>query len=69
MTPIIRYGEANRAVRDVQHRLVRALDAELAVDGVFGEATREAVRRFQRDRGLAADGIVGPETWLSLIHI
>jgi len=68
VTPIIRYGEANRAVRDVQHRLVRALDAELAVDGVFGEATREAVRRFQRDRGLAADGIVGPETWRSLVE-
>ena len=32
------------------------------VDGIFGEQTQEAVRRFQMDMGIGNDGIVGPQT-------
>ncbi len=35
-------------------------------DGVYGDATAAAVRRFQRDAGLAPDGIVGPRTLRAL---
>jgi len=31
-------------------------------------ATDRAVRRFQSDNGLAADGIVGPQTWSALLR-
>lgn len=34
-----------------------------AVNGVFGEGTDKATRRFQQDRGLAVDGIAGPQSW------
>jgi len=36
------------------------------LDGIFGSATADAVRRYQSSRGLAADGIVGCNTWRSL---
>lgn len=31
-------------------------------DGVFGPRTLEAVRRFQKESGIAVDGVVGPRT-------
>src|SRR5262249_11988343 len=34
--------------------------------GDFGPTTEENVRRYQRSRGLDADGICGPLTWTSL---
>lgn len=36
------------------------------LDGVFGEQTYNAVRRYQSSRGLAVDGIIGCNTWRSL---
>ena len=34
--------------------------------GYFGAQTQNAVREYQRSRGLSADGIVGCNTWRSL---
>ena len=63
---LIRKGDRGEAVRDIQYRLARLLDRDLVADGVFGDATLALLRQFQRERGLAADGIVGPQTWRAL---
>lgn len=36
-------------------------------DGIFGILTEEAVRHFQKEHNIKADGIVGPKTLLLLI--
>jgi N-acetylmuramoyl-L-alanine amidase len=35
-------------------------------DGIYGPVTKRAVQAFQKARGLAVDGIVGPQTWGAL---
>lgn len=39
------------------------------VDGIFGSGTEGGVLAFQRKKGLAEDGIVGPETWSALLGV
>lgn len=45
-------------------KLQRALN--LYADGIFGKLTEEAVKDFQKSKGLTADGIVGAKTWIAL---
>lgn len=37
------------------------------VDGIYGRNTEAAIKRFQQQNGLTADGIIGPATWQKLI--
>ena len=36
-------------------------------DGRFGNETRAAVKRFQKDHMLRTDGVIGPLTWAELM--
>ena len=54
---VLERGDSGPAVKRLQRRL-RVTPA----DGEFGPATERVVRRFQRRRGLTADGVVGPQT-------
>ena len=68
MTPVLRRGDGGEPVRDLQQRLSRlglSADAEL---GEFGDATEQAVRIFQEQRGLRIDGLCGPQTWSALVE-
>jgi lysozyme len=50
------------AVQAFQERL-RALGFALDADGVFGPQSKRVTMAFQREQGLAVDGIVGKKTW------
>ena len=38
----------------------------VAIDGIYGPATKNAVVALQRMSGLPQDGIMGPNTWKAL---
>ena len=59
-------GGGDPNVRWLQATLNQLIGAGLAVDGIAGRATREAVRSFQTRSNLAQDGIAGPQTVAAL---
>jgi len=64
--PTLRRGSQANPVLLVKEVQKKVGSVGPQVDGVFGPLTEAAVRRFQRDRGLVPDGIVGPTTWAAL---
>ena len=54
-------GDSGPRVRRLQRALAQ-LGYDVTPDGVFGPGTTAAVRSFQEDAGLDADGVVGSET-------
>jgi hypothetical protein len=62
---LISTGDSGAGVETAQQRLVE-LGYRATVDGTFSSADANAVKVFQRDRGLTIDGIIGPQTWSAL---
>ncbi|WP_405635872.1 peptidoglycan-binding protein [Streptomyces sp. NBC_01178] len=60
-------GAKGATVVVIQH-LMNQRGYRLAVDGAYGSVSVDAVERFQRSQGLAADGQVGPATWSELVY-
>jgi N-acetyl-anhydromuramyl-L-alanine amidase AmpD len=42
---------------------MRSRGWSIGVDGQFGPQSEDVCKKFQREKGLAADGKVGPQTW------
>ncbi len=64
--PVIKKGSKGDAVRKAQNALKSRFYDPGPVDGIFGPKMFKAVKWYQSDRGLTADGIVGPKTWARL---
>ena len=60
-------GEAVRAMQELLMELGYDL-GKWGADGEYGGATAEAVKQFQQDNGLSADGIYGPKTHAALME-
>lgn len=59
--PVLSRGSVGPMVRIVQDKV------GAAVDGVYGHNTALLVAKYQADNDLRVDGIVGPQTWRSLL--
>ena len=55
-------GSRGDEVRRIQKKLKSLGYYKGAVDGVYGTGTQKAVREFQQNCGIKADGIAGPKT-------
>lgn len=60
--PVLKNGAQGEDVTNLQSRLATLGYYAGEIDGQFGNGTREAVRLFQEQNGLDADGVVGSET-------
>ena len=71
----LRRGNGGRDVALIQTALNRisqnypSIPKIYPVDGIFGEQTENAVKRFQRIFNLTDDGIVGKTTWYKIIAL
>ena len=69
--PLIKKGATGFAVVELQKRLNAASyngKIVLTVDGDFGDNTYNALKAYQKDRGLEVDGECGKNSWQSLFN-
>lgn len=64
--PVLKQGSRGKDVLYMQY-LLRLHNYSVSPDGVFGVNTAAVVRNFQAFNGLTADGVVGRNTWSSLL--
>ena len=59
-----RLAYTNKNLTKIVQRIVDVVD-----DGLFGNATKEAVKAWQKAKGLTADGAVGINTWKAMLGV
>ena len=62
----VSWGDRGTDVTKIQQKLRQYGYMTAAADGIFGQATYDAVVYFQRKNNLKADGVVGPATAAAL---
>lgn len=63
---ILRLGDRGTDVMEMQALLQKIGYNPGPIDGIFGVQTQQAVRMFQQNNGLIADGIIGPNNYAAL---
>lgn len=66
--PTLRQGSQSNFVYLLQFMLVQN-GFNVSIDGVFGSRTASAVRNYQTLNNLSSDGIVGRNTWRTLLFL
>jgi len=67
-TPLLKRGSTGEAVRGLQKGLLKFAGSGSSTDpgpadGSFGPRTEAAVKAYQAQHALPADGVVGPRSW------
>lgn len=65
----LREGSRGDAVRVLQENLTLLKFYSGSITGSYGRLTKEAVRRFQKEHDLSADGVAGPRTFKKLTQL
>ena len=60
---VFRYGDKSAGIDFIQSLLKKLGYYQGKIDGIFGEQTKEAVQRFQKEFGIPVDGVVGKQTY------
>jgi peptidoglycan hydrolase-like protein with peptidoglycan-binding domain len=71
--PVLHEGSSGDVVRALQQLLTNGASgawgtSPQGIDGNFGPRTKASVRAFQSWGGVAADGVVGDQTWAVSLH-
>jgi hypothetical protein len=64
---LIEIGYSGTTSGSVTTDVQGCLDDVEKCDGIYGPTTKEMVKQYQKDNGLAVDGIVGQQTYNSLL--
>lgn len=67
--PMLKKGASGNITRWLQTKLNSLGYNCGAVDGIFGNNTKNGVMAYQRAKGLVVDGIVGAKTWSKLLGL
>ncbi len=62
ISTLSKLGSRGEEVRRIQKKLKELGFYKGSVDGIYGSATQKAVKAFQKNCGITADGIAGPKT-------
>lgn len=68
-SPLLQVGSTGNVVKWIQYVMNSLCGARLNMDGIFGEATKQAVVIYQKAHGLVGDGIIGKATWSKILHL
>jgi len=71
--PVLEEGSSGEVVRSLQTLLTNGASGAWGttphgIDGHFGARTKASVQAFQTWGGVAADGVVGDQTWAVSLH-
>lgn len=69
ITPTLAYGVNSPSVQDLQIFMDELGYYNGSIDGRYDDQVVGAVEAFQTDYGLVADGVVGANTWDSILSI
>ena len=69
--PVLKKGSKGASVKALQILLIgnNCSCGKYGADGDFGSSTDSAVKKYQAENGLEADGSVGPLTWAKILGV
>ena len=66
---LIEYNYSGNTGSPITTNVQGCLDNVEKCDGIYGKSTKEMVKQYQKDNGLAVDGIVGQQTYYAFSEL